>query len=93
MNKTTKTMITGAAMAGLLGGAFASQARANSGSGQTSVSNPGSLAMGDDSVVGKHDCKGKNNCKGLGGCKTSSNGCKSKNDCKRQGGCNTNKSA
>ncbi len=88
-------MIAGAAVAGLLGGAFAGQARANAGSSQTSVSNAGSqaISLADDSSMGKHDCKGKNDCKGQGGCKSSANGCKGKNDCKGQGGCNTNKPA
>jgi len=103
MKKSSKAMITGAAMAGLLSGSFTVRTQA------ARVSNPGSdagksvLQMGNDKAScgskdgcktnackGKHDCKGKNACKGAGGCKTGDNGCKGKNDCKGKGGCNTN---
>jgi hypothetical protein len=99
MNKTTKTMIAGAAVAGLFSGAFASQARADQSTGVrsaagTSLANPGVMATSlADADMGKHDCKGKNDCKGQGGCKTSDNGCKGKNSCKGKGGCSTAKPA
>ncbi len=82
MNKSTRFIVTAAAMAGLYAGAVASRAFADdkAGSGDTSKD------------AGKHDCKGQNSCKGLGGCKTSDQGCKGQNSCKGKGGCNTNKS-
>jgi hypothetical protein len=98
MKRTTKTMIAGAAVAGLFSGAFATQAHAalstnsgSTGSTATALINPGSMLVNlADSDTGKHDCKGMNSCKGQGGCKTSDNGCKGKNDCKGKGGCKTN---
>jgi len=98
MKRTTKTMIAGAAVAGLFTGAFATQAHAalpgnHSTGSATSMVNPGSMLVNlADSDSGKHDCKGMNSCKGQGGCKSSDNGCKGKNDCKGKGGCATNKS-
>ena len=99
MKKTTKTMIAGAAVAGLFTGAFATQAHAALSGGSTSNSSPvsavapGSMLINmDDSDTGKHDCKGMNSCKGQGGCKSGDNGCKGKNDCKGKGGCSTKKS-
>jgi hypothetical protein len=91
MNRTTKTMIAGAAAAGLFSGAFASQAHASqSSSGPTQLA-AGTMAVNlADSDSGKHDCKGMNSCKGQGGCKSSDNGCKGKNSCKGKGGCDTN---
>ena len=100
MKRTTKTMIAGAAVAGLFSGAFASQASASPVTSGQSVSNgPTSVQAGTMAVSladmdsGKHDCKGKNDCKGQGGCKTGDNGCKGKNDCKGKGGCSTTKSS
>ena len=88
MTKTTKAMITGAAMAGLFTGAAAVRAHAVTLTDSTTGT---LLHKMDDTDKGKHDCKGKNDCKGAGGCKTDSNSCKGKNDCKGKGGCNTNK--
>ena len=73
MKRTTKTMMAGAAVAGLFSGAFAAQAHASqttSDRSSTSFVNAGSMAVNlADSDSGKHDCKGKNGCKGQGGCK------------------------
>ena len=100
MKKTTKTMIAGAAVAGLFSGAFAGQAHAFTVTSGTSASkaattlSAGTLAVSlADADSGKHDCKGKNDCKGQGGCKSEANGCKGKNDCKGKGGCSTNKAS
>ncbi len=99
MKKNTKTMMAGAAVAGLFAGAFATQAHAalstgdrSTGSSATAMAQPGSMLISlADADSGKHDCKGQNSCKGQGGCKADANGCKGKNDCKGKGGCSTNK--
>ncbi len=99
MNKSTRTIIAAAAIAGLYMGALAVKASASvAGAGQTVTT------LGDekskDSCKGKeggmgqgemkaHDCKGQNECKGQGGCKSGDNGCKGKNSCKGKGGCAT----
>jgi hypothetical protein len=76
---STKSLIAGAAVAGLLSGAFASQASAKS------ATNPGTSIQ---KMAGEtHDCKGQNSCKGKGGCKTKDHACAGKNSCKGQGGC------
>jgi hypothetical protein len=83
MNKPSKTLIAGAAMAGLLTGSLAVQVHAASVQGKAGIA---SLTL---AKAGKHSCQGKNSCKGKGGCKTSDNGCKGKNSCKGKGGCAT----
>jgi hypothetical protein len=84
---TKKTMIAGAAIAGLMSGSFAVTAHAV----QTSAKAGVSLKMGDKDkdAADKHACKGMNSCKGKGGCKTADNECKGKNSCKGKGGCAT----
>jgi hypothetical protein len=82
--KPSRTVITGAAVAGLLTGSFAVRAHAASTSGHAGTS----LQIADD-AAGKHACQGQNSCKGQGGCKASDNGCKAKNSCKGKGGCAT----
>jgi len=84
MNKSTRFIVTAAALAGLYAGSMASRAYAGVQAG-TSVKD-------DNKDAGKHDCKGQNSCKGQGGCKSGDNGCKGQNSCKGKGGCNTNKS-
>jgi hypothetical protein len=81
MNKSTRLLITAAAIAGLYTGALASRTYA-----QTEKAGTEDKAKADK---GKHDCKGKNGCAGEGGCKTGDNGCKGKNSCKGKGGCKT----
>jgi hypothetical protein len=83
MNKSTRLIITTAALAGLYAGSLATRALA-----ATDDSKAGTTAK-DDAMKGKHDCKGKNTCKGEGGCGTGDNGCKGKNSCKGKGGCAT----
>ena len=88
--KVSKTIIAGAAMAGLFTGAAV---RAHA----TNVNNTGAAGtsihqMDDAPSTGAKDtnsCKGQNSCKGKGGCKTGDNGCKGKNSCKGKGGCAT----
>jgi hypothetical protein len=84
---TKKTMIAGAAIAGLMSGSFAVTAHAVQTSSKAGVS----LKMGDKDkdATDKHACKGKNSCKGKGGCKGGDNGCAGKNSCKGKGGCKT----
>ena len=61
MNKSTRLLITAAAVAGLYAGSMASRAFA----ADDKAGTPDSKAKAD---TGKHDCKGKNSCKGKGGC-------------------------
>ena len=81
MNKTTRLLITSAAIAGLYAGSLASKAFA--------ADDKAGTAEKAKADKGKHDCKGKNGCAGEGGCKTSDKGCKGKNTCKGKGGCST----
>ena len=86
MNKTTRLIVTAAAMAGLYAGSTAARAFAHDQAGSGDSSKDGSKD------AGKHDCKGQNSCKGTGGCKSGDNGCKGQNSCKGKGGCSTNTS-
>ena len=81
MNKSTRLLITAAAIAGLYTGALATRALA--------ADDKAGTPAGDSKDASKHDCKGKNACKGQGGCKTADNSCKGKNACKGAGGCST----
>jgi hypothetical protein len=81
MNRSTRLVITAAALAGLYAGSLATRAFASDEKAGTSDTKKAD--------TGKHDCKGKNSCKGEGGCKTSDNGCKAKNSCAGKGGCST----
>ena len=85
MNKSTRLLITSAAIAGLYAGSLASKAfAADEKAGQTA---PKSDAK-KDAACGAHGCAGKNGCAGKGGCKVGSDaGCKGKNTCKGKGGC------
>ena len=82
---TTKTLIAGAAVAGLMAGSLPVRAYAASAPTQAGVS----LQTLAEKEKGTHSCKGQNACKGQGGCKTSDAGCKGKNSCKGKGGCAT----
>ena len=99
MNKKTKALIAGAAIAGLISGsavkAFAGEAGKNlngpSGLQKMACSGKDGCKGKDGGAAdkGKHACKGKNDCKGMGGCKSGDNSCKGKNTCKGKGGCAT----
>ena len=93
MNKSMKSLVLAAAVAGLMGGTtMRAQAQPVAGGAKASASNAkmGVTLSGQDTPKSdKHSCKGKNDCKGKGGCKTSDNGCKGKNSCKGKGGCAT----
>ena len=86
-NSTTKTLLAGAALAGLIGGSFAAKATAAT----VKPTKSGISAAGvldDEKKAGEtHECSGKNTCKGKGGCKSGDNGCAGKNTCKGKGGC------
>ncbi len=90
MNRTTKALIVGVAMTGLVSGT-AARVHASATSSAPSFAKAG-VQLADDAPE-KHDCKGQNTCKGKGGCKTGDNGCKGKNTCKGKGGCKTNSAA
>jgi hypothetical protein len=84
MNKSTRLLITAAALTGLYTGALASKSFA------ADDDKAGSAASKDEKkATEKHGCKGQNSCAGRGGCGTSDNGCKGKNTCKGKGGCST----
>jgi len=83
MTNSMKTLLAGAALAGLLTGTGARlQAQdfdLNSGkAGVKAVQQDG----GDKDKTDKHACRGQNSCKGKGGCKSGDNGCKGENSCK-----------
>ncbi|MDI1320347.1 MAG: hypothetical protein PSW75_09175 [bacterium] len=80
MNKSTRLLITAAAMAGLYTGVLATKSFAADTAGKEDTAKKDAA---------KHDCKGKNSCKGQGGCGASDNGCKGKNSCKGKGGCSS----
>ncbi len=83
MSKSMKSLMLGAAVAGLMAGTTAnlSASVVKSSTNSKLVKH----AFDDD----KHACKGQNSCKGKGGCKTGDNGCKGQNSCKGKGGCAT----
>ena len=87
---TTKTLLAGAALAGIIAGGFASKSNAATNSAPQFKSAKADAGVLADAKKGEtHDCAGKNSCKGKGGCKTSDNGCAGKNSCKGKGGCAT----
>ncbi|MEO6004210.1 MAG: hypothetical protein ABIZ04_17505 [Opitutus sp.] len=79
MTKSTRLIITAAALTGLYAGSLASKSYA--------ADDKAGTPAAKDEGKSKHDCKGKNSCKGQGGCGASDNGCKGKNSCKGKGGC------
>jgi len=87
MTKSTKALLAGAALAGLMTGTTAKLNAQSTGQGRAGVR--AAAYNLDDSKTEKHACKGQNSCKGKGGCKSGDNGCKGKNSCKGKGGCAT----
>ena len=86
-NSTPKTLLAGAALAGILSGGFLSQASAAT-SSQPLKGGSSAGVLADSKEKGEtHGCAGKNSCKGKGGCKSGDNGCAGKNSCKAKGGC------
>jgi hypothetical protein len=90
MKKSTRLIVTAAALAGLYTGSFALRARAEDTSSSSSSAKDDSKGQASDkSTTGQHGCKGQNSCKGQGGCNAGDNGCKGKNSCQGKGGCAT----
>jgi hypothetical protein len=87
--KTNKTMLAGAALAGILSGGFAVKASAATTSSDKSSTSFSAGIQAADEKGDTHDCKGHNSCKGKGGCKGGDNSCAGKNSCKGKGGCAT----
>src|SRR5438552_18368669 len=86
--KKTKTLLAGAALAGIMTGGFLAKANAASVDSKSGFNaGLGTLADEKKAKGETHDCAGKNSCKGKGGCKTGDNGCALKNSCKGKGGC------
>ncbi len=83
---TSKTILAGAAIAGLLSGGLVANLQAATNNGKTSAA-PAAGVLEEKKDKGDHECKGKNSCKGKGGCKSGDNGCAGKNSCKGKGGC------
>ena len=84
---TTKALLAGAAIAGILsGGLVAKVSAATSTQPGKTVTAAGVLAD-EKKPDADHGCAGKNTCKGKGGCKSGDGGCAGKNTCKGKGGC------
>ena len=73
--KTTKSLLAGAALAGIITGGFAAQSQAaiNTGAPQFKKGDSTQAGVLADEKEKKekgatHDCAGKNSCKGKGGC-------------------------
>ena len=85
---TTKTLLAGAALAGIVSGGLVAKVSAATSSSpeKAGISSAGQIA--DEKEKGEtHDCAGKNSCKGKGGCKSGDKSCAGKNTCKGKGGC------
>jgi len=86
--KSTVTMLSAAALSGLLAGTVAPGCAGAPRSGVSAASTqPGTAAARQPTE--RHFCEGSNSCKGQGGCHTGDNGCRGKNSCKGKGGCFT----
>ena len=70
MTKSVKSLLVGAALAGIVAGNNAYAQRTNSTRSFSSVKK-GLIAA--DQAKEKHACKGKNSCQGKGGCKSGDN--------------------
>ena len=85
---TTKALLAGAAIAGILsGGLVAKVSAATATTPGKTVASAGVLADEAPKPDADHGCAGKNTCKGKGGCKSGDAGCAGKNTCKGKGGC------
>jgi hypothetical protein len=86
MKKSSRFIVTAAALAGLYAGALAARTYA-------ADDTAGSSTQTGKDATSKHACKGQNTCKGTGGCGSGDMGCAGKNTCKGKGGCATDSSA
>jgi len=89
MTKSTKALLAGAALAGLMTGTTVKLNASPMAQGRAGLRSAAFNLDDDSSKKEKHACKGQNSCKGKGGCKSGDNGCKGKNSCKGKGGCAT----
>jgi len=89
MTKSTKALLAGAALAGLMTGTTVKLNAQSLGQSRAGVKAAAFNLGGISDKTEKHACKGQNSCKGKGGCKSGDNGCKGKNSCKGKGGCAT----
>jgi hypothetical protein len=95
MTTSKKSLIIGAALAGLIAGSSGIQASTLLHGVRASLSSslpsqdPGSTSTKAKDPADRHACKGQNSCKGKGACKSGDQGCKAKNSCKGKGGCRT----
>jgi hypothetical protein len=89
MSNSMKTLLAGAALAGLMTGTRAKLEAQTQDQGSHKAGIKFVSFNETDAKKEKHACKGQNSCKGKGGCKTGDNGCKGKNSCKGKGGCAT----
>ncbi len=86
-NSTIKSILAGAAIAGILSGGLVAKVSAATVKTDKAGISAGTLADDKKDKGETHDCAGKNSCKGKGGCKTGDAGCAGKNTCKAKGGC------
>jgi len=84
---TTKSLLAGAALAGIISGGFVASVNAATAAKGDQSGLAGQLADEKKEKGETHDCAGKNSCKGKGGCKSGDKGCAGKNTCKGKGGC------
>jgi hypothetical protein len=85
MNKSTRTILMAAAVAGLYAGALTLKASAAE-AGKTA---PAAGEKAKESCKGKDGCKAKESCKGKDTCKSADgkDTCKAKESCKGKDGC------
>ncbi len=84
---TTKTLLAGAALAGILSGGLVAKATAATTAQPGKTGGLAGVLADAAKPDPDHGCAGKNTCKGKGGCKSGDNGCGGKNSCKGKGGC------
>jgi hypothetical protein len=90
MKNSTKALMLGAALTGLMAGTTPTLNASTSSAARASNAIAGVHSTFDTSAKkDKHACKGQNSCKGKGACKSGDQGCKGKNSCKGKGGCAT----
>ena len=95
MKKNGRTLVSAAAISGLLAGVALNQGCSKTDSGgdapNAATNAAAKVSPGKPAPTGTkpkaHDCAGENDCKGAGGCKTDEHACKFKNSCKGKGGC------
>ncbi len=84
---TTKTLLAGAALAGIVSGGLVAKVSAATNSSPDKAGISAGTLADDSKPDADHSCAGKNSCKGKGGCKSGDGGCAGKNTCKGKGGC------